>query len=44
MQGVNLNVAPTGEIERVDDGPTALVFELAGCAEMGVKDPPVRRE
>lgn len=44
MQGVNLNLGPNGEIERVDDGPTALAFYLAMCAEMGVADPPVLRE
>lgn len=43
MQGVNLNLGPNGEIERVDDGPTALAFYLAMCAEMGVADPPVLR-
>jgi quercetin dioxygenase-like cupin family protein len=44
MQGVNLNLGPNGEVERVDDGPTALAFYEAMCAEMGLTDPPVLRE
>ncbi len=44
MQGVNLNLGPNGEIERVDDGPTALAFYLAMCEAMGVPNPPVLRE
>ncbi len=44
MQGVNLNLGPNGEVERVDDGPTALAFYEAMCAEMGVKDPPILRD
>ena len=31
------------EIARADDGPTALEFFLAMCAEMGLEDPAVLR-
>ena len=41
MQGANLNLGADGEITHVDDGPRALEFYLAACAEKGLPKPRV---
>lgn len=41
MEGANLNLSESGEIERVDDGPTTLAYYLAACESQGLPRPPV---
>ena len=41
MYGSNLNLDAEGNITSVADGPLALEFYLAMCAEMGHPEPPV---
>jgi quercetin dioxygenase-like cupin family protein len=41
MEGANLNLSETGEIERVDDGPTTLAYYRAACEAQGLPEPPV---
>lgn len=41
MRGANLVLGPSGEVTRVDDGPTTLAFYRMMCESRGLPPPPV---
>lgn len=41
MRGANLVLGASGEVTRVDDGPTTLAFYRMMCGSLGLPDPPV---